>query len=708
MSFWDKMAGFFNKYGGRNGTEAASNYHSNSYGTVQNKMGSLGSNYGTYNYNTRDTSNREKSKTGNPEINAGNGRSNSYYEGNTHTQMTNFVNKAGNVNRTQNRESGNTGNAKHNSFYENKSKNGKEYNLSYPANYDAADTQTNGQLGKDKNGKTFTTPMYGNKVYDTNYNVDDSFISTKWEERSPLKKHNYHLENGRGKIQTVGTYDPNWKGDYEKASKKIKEENKKLLDQSKGPSFLQFDIEQILETNGITTNRLKNKLLTIKRININRTPSFSEMVNYGKQYIFFSKPDLNLFIDNSGTVNPSIKQNCPDLYMKIIRNPLVAQQLQSSFGGPNRGSGGGIITQLSNMCNECAWPDMGISKKEGAKNIKGQGISYGGDFFEATDQQELNISFLDNRDRDIQILFEIWCEYIEGVNNGTITKKSLYISNNTVDYAINIWVMTLDESYNILSWGMAGACFPLSVSTDLLNYSAVPKTAAELAGPFQYKWHVSYFHKPNMHRTMEMFNYATGFKNTIAPYLDATKSSYQFTHTQVGNYWIHAGFIPYHTTLFYGYEYHFNIEDKMAEMVGVHISYPSSGITQYSLVFASVDVGPSRKPGEFGTNEYNFYKFDDDIEENVRNWQTWTAQHPNYYKNPMNKDVVGTPLWNQDQFNPDYQAWLIAQGGRSWNQRFNRGYNSSNNRFGAFSGSSNSKFFSGAVGQIARAFGKIF
>ena len=62
MSFWDKMSGFFNKYGGRNGTEAASNYHSNSYGTVQNKMGSLGSNYGTYNYNTRDTSNRAKSK----------------------------------------------------------------------------------------------------------------------------------------------------------------------------------------------------------------------------------------------------------------------------------------------------------------------------------------------------------------------------------------------------------------------------------------------------------------------------------------------------------------------------------------------------------------------------------------------------------------------------------------------------------------------
>ena len=723
MGFWDKMSGFFEKYGGRNGTDASSNYHSDSYGNVKQGMGNLGAGYGTYQYIVDREANR-KNPARNEENNAGQkGKSNSYLEGNTHVQMNKFVGDNGSVRRSQNRESGRTGKTINEHYYKNKGPNEsyyatekynnskEEFNMSYPANYDNADKETNGRMGYDKfnDKKTYTTPMYGNKVYPAQYDVDDSVPSTKWAERSPLKKHNYHLERGKGKIQTVGTYDPEWEGRYKKAQEQKKKMDKKLADTSKGPNFLQFDIEQILEANGITTNRLKNKLLTIKRININRTPSFTEMVNYGKQYIFFSKPDLNLFVDNSGTINPSIKQNCPDLYMKILKNPLVAQQLQSSFGGPNRGSGGGLINQLSNMCNECAWPDMGLSKKEGAKNIKGQGMSYGGDFFEATDQQELTISFLDNRDRDIQILFEIWCEYIEGVNNGTITKKSLYISNNTIDYAINIWVMTLDESYGILSWGMAGACFPLSVSTDLLNYSALPKTAAELAGPFQYKWHVSYFHKPNMHRTMEMFNYATGFKNAISKHLDSTRSSYQLTHTKVGNYWIHAGFIPYHTTLFYGYEYHFNIEDKLAEMVGVHISYPSSGTTQYSLVFASVDVGPPRKPGEFGTNEYNFYRYSSDIEENVSDWQGWVAMHPDYYKNPMNKDVTGTPLWNQDRFNPDYQAWLIAQGGRTWNERFNRGYNSSNNRYGAFTNSgSNSKFFSGTVGQVAKAFGKFF
>ena len=107
--------------------------------------------------------------------------------------------------------------------------------------------------------------------------------------------------------------------------------------------------------------------------------------------------------------------------------------------------------------------------------------------------------------------------------------------------------------------------------------------------------------------------------------------------------------------------------------------------------------------------EYNFYKYDDDIKENVSNWTKWVEQHPDYYKNPANKDIIGVPLWNQEQFNPDYQAWLIAQNGRTWDERFNRGYTSENNRYGAFHGSgSNSDFFSSAASKIGKLFSKIF
>ena len=709
MGMFDKLAGFFSKYGGRDGTSVAQNYDNNSFGTVT-ANGALGYGYGDYAYIDLEKEARNRV--------SGYGKKDSYKDydvtGTTKSQFASrgFSNSNSGTTPTGNVR-GKLGNPRE-KFY----KNGKG-KLSYTADFNDKHNSNVYEGGsrpfkgnkRDPDIQTdlWQTPRYGNLVHQADYNQGQDFNDNSRRAKGPDAKtttHNTFLELGRGRSYTYSTYDTNYGGEYKKSKDKINKQWQKLAKDGKGSFKDAYDENLILETNGITMNRMKNKLLTVKRININRTPSPSEIVNYGKQYILFSKPDLNLFVDNAGTVNPSIVQNCPDLYFKIIKNPLVAQQLQSSFGGPNRGPGGGIITQLSNMCNDCAWPSMGISKKDGAKNIKGQGLSYAGDFFEAADQSELDISFLDNRDRDIQTLFEIWTEYMEGVNNGTIMKKSLHISNNTVDYAINIWVLTLDESYNILAWGMAGNCFPLSVSTDILNYSAIPKTASELAGPFAYKFHVSYFHKPNMHRTIEMLNYSTGFSKVISPHLPHDKSSYQFTHTQVNNYWIHAGFIPYHTVLFKGYEFHFNIEDKYAEIVGVHVSYPSSGSVQYSLVFASNDVGPARKPGSFAKNEYEYYKFDEEIQENVKNWKKWASQHPDYYKNPTNKDVVGVPLWNQEQFNPDYQAWLISQGARTWNERYNRGYNSSHNRYGAFSsGKSNSGFFSGVVNQVTSLFG---
>ena len=809
MSFWGKMKGFFDKYGGRNGVNSSKNYNDNSYGSLTSTPS--GVQYGTYQYHDLGASlSRRASRNS---INNGPESSRSYRDydvtGNTYSDFEHYgsnrsgrqfsrdkeqtmdqfmydsykKNKGHKV--RQNRESGRNigkdiGNGQSRVGFDNRvynanfnaadrtfdhkphafKKDKSLYqtplygNLVYNADYKNGDTKYK-QTRQDRpdpdprSTQYYKTPEYGNNVYYANYDFVDAAMDPKrmldknakvTQKRevvlgSATSNDSSSREVGVGRTYTNHIYPwakyapkditttsreslpyyqkksgPAGSGnEMDSRPKDVREEWEKVHKAQKGNSFVNFDMEMILEANGITTDRLKNKILNARRININRSPSFSEFINFGKQYIFFSKPDLNLYVDNSGTINPSIKQNLPDLYMKIIRNPIVAQSLQSSFGGPNRGEGGGIITQLTNLCNEAPWQQMGLSKKDGPKNIKGQGMSYGGDFFEASDQSEMDISFLDNRDRDVEIMMEIWTEYIEGVNNGAITKKALYIANNTVDYAINIWVLTLDESYNVVSWGMAGACYPLTVNTDILNYSALPKTASELAGPFNYKFHVSYFHKPNMHRTIEMLNYSTGFSKAVSPHMSNTKSSYQYMHTQLGKYWIHSGFIPYHTTLYEGYEFYFNIEDKYAEMVGVHMSFPSSGDVQYSLAFASRDVGPARKPGDFGTNEYSFYRYDDEISKNYTNWERWAEQHPDYYRNLQNKSFTGIPLWNQERFNPDYQAWLISHKGKTWNERFNRGYDSSSNRYGAFTGSgSNSDFFSGAAGKIANAFKKWF
>ena len=362
---FDRLTDFFNKYGGRNGTEVASDYDDNSYGNVT-AMGSLGANYGSYKYTNRDVSAKKHNGYGPGDKRA--------YDvtGNTKKQFA-----TGGEIVTLNRERGRFGNMsdtyyKHwdkklKTYYEKRGFKDREKQSSYPADFSKADRQpyTGGSRRSKENDKLWVTPTYGNQVYYANYDADDSFNdNTKWtKDKTPLKKHNTKLENGNARSYTYSQYPANTDGNYKKALEHNRKQREAVEKQNKGYQFNGFDIEDILNTNGITMNRLKNRVIDIKRININRSLGFTDVLNFGKQYIFFSKPDLNLFSDNAGTINPSIKQNCPDLYMKILRNPLVAQQLQSSFGGPNRGSGGGIITQLTNRCNDCPWPDFGLSKK---------------------------------------------------------------------------------------------------------------------------------------------------------------------------------------------------------------------------------------------------------------------------------------------------------------------------------------------------------
>lgn len=499
---------------------------------------------------------------------------------------------------------------------------------------------------------------------------------------------------------------PTDEGAKRRADKAKEDEWEMVKKADKGYAFTGFHIEDILNTHGITMDRLRNKILNLNSININRSPTYTEIINFGKQYVFFTKPDLNLFSDNAGTINPSIKENCPDLYMKILRNVGVARSLQCSFAGINKTSGG-LINLLTNYCNSIDWPSFALSLKEGPKNAKGQGISYGGDFNDASKESELEISFIDNRDRDVETMIEIWTEYIEGVNNGVINPKSLYIAHNTIDYAINIFVFTLDENYNLVQFGMAHGCFPTSVNTDLLTYTALTRDAPEYVGPFNYSFHVSAFYKPNSHRILELFNYSTGFDKHIQ--IPLSEGSHKYMYTRINGYYIHSGYIPYGTTLRKGYEFHFNLEDKWAELVGITFNIPSSGTLSYTLVFASRNVGEPKGAGDFGERQFPFYKFDDDIEQNWENYNRWASEHPGYFNNKPNPEahITGPWLWNHNEFDPDYDAWQRSQGGRTWEDRYMGGWSSANNRFGAFrAGSSSSQFFSGATSQFMRIFSR--
>ena len=363
-----------------------------------------------------------------------------------------------------------------------------------------------------------------------------------------------------------------------------------------------YDIEDVLHGVGLTYDRFKQHLLNLNRININKTVNPIDVINFGKSYVFFTRPDLNLFVDNKGTINQSIIDNCPDLAMKILSNIGAALALQSSVSQESAaGSGHGLLNLLGNQCAECQVPDIALSLKTAAKNGKGFGISYGGDFIENLSEGDVSVSFIDNRDRDVQTMMEIWLEYIEGVNNGSIMKKRRYISENKLDYAINAYIFTIDESFNIKSNIMLGGMFPTTLNTQLLQYKALPLTAGDFIGPFNYEFHISFLSKPNSHRTIESFNYVTGFGKFIN--FPISDGSHPYMYTKFNNWYIHNGMIPDGTVFRQGYAYNFSLEDKYPEMVGIATSMLSSGVQNYTLVFASRNLGVGHQLGQFYTRQ---------------------------------------------------------------------------------------------------------
>lgn len=359
------------------------------------------------------------------------------------------------------------------------------------------------------------------------------------------------------------------------------------------PEFLGFawDPEMILNSEGITTSRLTSKVLNISRININHAPSQVDFTNFGKMYAFFTKPDLYLFTDDQFNINPTIYDNAEDLYAKIKKNIPVASALQIGTGKvPSYGSSGGLNTLLGNLCNEIEVPEVQMSTTAGPKNGKGTSISYVGDFFESLQEGTVNISFIDTRDRDVSTQLEIWATYAEMERRGLVFKKPDYIGKNIIDYACTIYIMCVDESNNILAWIPLVGCFPVSMNTELLKYRATQLIAQDFIGPFNWTFHVSYVGRPNVHKTMEAFNYVTGYGDTILKGGDKFTNAHKLIYKKKGDYWFHTGVtmdIGYITD----YPYHFTLEDKWAEMVGVSQSVQSSGVINYTLSFCSRNLG---------------------------------------------------------------------------------------------------------------------
>ena len=467
--------------------------------------------------------------------------------------------------------------------------------------------------------------------------------------------------------------------------------------------FRGVELEDMLHLEGITHDRYQSTLINFNRINVNRVMNYIDAVNYGKMYAFFTRPDLNLFVDNRGEVNPTIKANCPDLYAKIKANPIAAASLQSSLSPEGAIGGQGLLNMMSSYCNSIDVPEIHLSLKEGPANSKGQSMKYGGDFHESTGGEEFNIGFIDTRDRHIQTIIEIWCMYIEAVSKGRVDPKMAYIADNKLDYAVSLFIFTVDESYNIMTNLHIIGVFPKGLNMQLAQFSPLALEADKFLGPFTYPFYFAYLEKPNSHTSMESFNHITGFSEKIK-FGDGEVAN-QYMYKKKNGYYIHNGIIPTGSFLIPEiYPYHFDLYDKYPEMAGISFNVNSAGVLHYTLVFASRKFYNSR-----GKRYNEFYKnplpFSRTVKEQ-RSVENKNKPHlgsmgnksaptiksaygadDRFYKHDV-EEGNGPKVDNLNRFNPEYQYGV----NEDWNNVGYRGFGKwdlGNQRYGGNIGKDN-------------------
>lgn len=181
------------------------------------------------------------------------------------------------------------------------------------------------------------------------------------------------------------------------------------------------------------------------------------LVDGGKEYIFFTKPDLNLF---SGTTLTDEAKNIP-FFRGLINlgyGPFLLKNLTHYEGCP-------FIKILSNRkVSNVDIPDIQIEIMQTAQNMYGTKLSYPKTSMKSDDESSFTVEFEDTRWMEIYILFKTWDQYDHYKWMGQISPLMKYRLNKILHDQIAVYKFIVDsDGETILHYSKGYGIFPTMI-----------------------------------------------------------------------------------------------------------------------------------------------------------------------------------------------------------------------------------------------------
>ena len=156
-----------------------------------------------------------------------------------------------------------------------------------------------------------------------------------------------------------------------------------------------------------------------------------------KEYVFFTKPDLNIF-SAPGTLNPEL-QSYPAFQEAVRRYPGLLDMLQSSLGGSP------FINPLTTLCKSALdMPSLDETDIDTSSTIYGDKITYRGPSFESDNNHEFTLEFSDDKYFGLYTLFRLWSAYNRLKLLGLVTPKKTYITNQILYDQVSAYKIIVD------------------------------------------------------------------------------------------------------------------------------------------------------------------------------------------------------------------------------------------------------------------------
>lgn len=234
----------------------------------------------------------------------------------------------------------------------------------------------------------------------------------------------------------------------------------------------------ILHANNLySASEIKDKIYT-------RTFRYGVMNSHtslstGREYLFFTKPDLHILRNDSQTLDNvnNITDSCglndflktvpfwAELYKSGRKNTtLKALQLARNTDDP-------FNHLLQNMCiSNLDVPGLQSEMIETPKNMYGVGYTYRGSSEASDDDPEFSLEFKDNRYLDTYLFFKAYEEYETLKHHGVVAPSMYYITHKILHDAFSIYkFIVADDMETIVYYGKMYGVTPKSLPRDVFS-----------------------------------------------------------------------------------------------------------------------------------------------------------------------------------------------------------------------------------------------